>query len=352
MARVELGALTALRNIVHQHQHLRRADEIDVACERQFLPAHAYGAPKVVVQIDGSSVSVLTVQHGIIISPGACQGGTFIHEKLCLCAESVREIVIAGIVLELHAEHRAMSLGKRIDRLGDVDVITSCKVVRLRTGAAVHALVGVIGIDPDLSHAVHLLNGVEAAIAICAIDRFAHTAARLSPCRELVGGKRTEVVAAKVIDHIVEAKVAVVAIFRRSEQLEVVGKHHPGSPCCIHNLVLPHANAKLRLSEWLEPCLFAQSHIDGHGIALLVGIYLAMLVVLHDVHLSGIFGRDILRGKIVAASKHVETAYVEAGDVLAHVADGTVIRNADAWQILQSVFECHITFLEESCKVV
>ncbi len=76
MARVELGALTTLRNIVdsvfvrhdsaifkqawmalavpsvHQHQHLWRADEIDIACKRQFISGHADGSPKVVVQID------------------------------------------------------------------------------------------------------------------------------------------------------------------------------------------------------------------------------------------------------------------------------------------------------------
>ena len=150
-----------------------------------------------------------------------------------------------------------------------------------------------------------------------------------------------------MIDHIVEAKVATVAIFRRGQQLEIVRKHHPSGTSCIQKLVLPHADAKLRLSKWLEPGLVAQFYIDSHGIALLVGIYLSMLVVLHDIHLSGIFGRDILRGKIVAAAKHVETADVEVGNALAHVADGTALRNADAWQILQSVFECHITFLEK-----
>ena len=134
-----------------------------------------------------------------------------------------------------------------------------------------------------------------------------------------------------MIDHIVETEIAAVAIFCRSQQLEVVGKHHPGSTCCIQNLVLPHTNAKLWLTKWLELCLFAQFYIDCHGIALLVSINLAMLVVLHDIHLSGIFGRDILRGKIIATSQHVETADVEVGNALAHVADGTIIRNADAW---------------------
>ena len=61
MARVELSTLTALRNIIHQHQHLRRADEIDIARKRQLLFTHAYGAPEVVVQIDGRSISVLTI---------------------------------------------------------------------------------------------------------------------------------------------------------------------------------------------------------------------------------------------------------------------------------------------------
>ena len=155
-----------------------------------------------------------------------------------------------------------------------------------------------------------------------------------------------------MIDHVVEAKVAAVAVFRRGQQLEVVGKHHPCGTCCVQDLVLSHANAKLRLPEWFELCLFAQFYIDCHGIALLVSVNLSMLVVLHDVHLSGIFGRDVLRGKIVATAKHVETADVEVRDVLAHVADGTIIRDADARQILQSVFERHIAFFEEGCEVV
>ena len=296
-------------------------------------------------------------------SPSSPEGegvdGTFVCEELRLGAEGVREIMIAVIVLKLHAQHGAVSLGQRTDRLEDADVvrlrrfvIPACKVVRLRSGAARHALVGVVGIDPDQTHTVNLLYGIEAAIAIGAIDRFAHAAARLSPCRELVSSQRAETVAASVIDHIVETKVAARAVFRRGQQLEAVGKHHPCGTCCIQDLVFPHANAKRWLSEWLELCLFAQFDVDCHGIALLVSVNLAMLVVLHDVHLSGIFGRDVLRGKIVATAKHIETADVEVRDVLAHIADGTIVRNADARQVLQSVFERHIAFLEEGCEVV
>ena len=148
--------------------------------------------------------------------------------------------MIAGIVLKLYVQHRAVSLSQRTDRLEDVDVIRlrrfvipACKVVCLRSGAARHALVGVVGVDPDQTHTVNLLYGIEAAIAIGAIDRFAHATARLSPCRELVSSQRAETVAASVIDHVVETEVAAVAVFRRSQQLEAVGKHHPCGTCCM-----------------------------------------------------------------------------------------------------------------------
>src|SRR5574344_1103824 len=159
------------------------------------------------------------------------------------------------IVLKLHAEHRMMSLREWIDRLGDVDVITSCKVVRLRTGTAPHAFVCVICIEPNQTYTVNLLYGIETAISICAVDRFAHTASCLSPCWEFLGSKRTEIVATRVVDHIVETKIAVVAIFRRSKHLEVIGKHHPSSTCCIQNLFFSHTNAKLwrtRQTLWGE----------------------------------------------------------------------------------------------------
>ena len=102
MARVELGALSALRNIAYQHQHLWRADEIDIAGERQLFTCHADGSPKVIVQIDGGGVSVLGEKPPSCSPEGESLDGTFVCEELCLGAEGVREIMIAGIVLEFH----------------------------------------------------------------------------------------------------------------------------------------------------------------------------------------------------------------------------------------------------------
>ena len=242
--------------------------------------------------------------------------------------------MIAGIVFKLYVEHRAMSLGKRIDRLGDVNVVASSIVVRLRSSAAIHALVGIISIDPELAHTINLQYTIDTAISIGAIDGFAHTAASLSPCRQFVGSQRAEIVATGVIDHIMETKVAVVAIFGRSNQLKTISKHHASSTSGIQHIVFSNANAQLWLSKRFELCLFAQFYIDSYSITLFVGINLAMLVMLHDIHLSGIFGRDILCGKVITTTKHIKPTDVEVGNTLAHIADGTIIRNVYARQIL------------------